>query len=76
MTNEQYRILLSNQITVLKKAYDEAYELLKLAGVGRTEKNILGKEYWYITELDPLKQVLRDLENDHDLLISQIKTKD
>lgn len=76
MTNEQYRIVLNYQIKVLKTAYDETYELLKSAGIGRTEKNILGKEYWYIEELDPLKYVLSDLENDHDLLVSQISKKD
>ena len=71
MTNEQYRILLSNQAKILRTAYEESYELLKSAGIGRTEKNILGKEYWYIEELEPLRSVLSDLENDCDLLLSQ-----
>lgn len=76
MTNEQYRLLLSAQVKILRDAYDTAFESLKSAGIGRTEKNIIGKEYWYIEELDPLLEAIKDLENDHDLLLSQISKKE
>lgn len=60
MTNEQLDLILSTNLRQLEQIRDDLYDNLQQV-LGVKKKNILGKEYQHVEELDSLNDYINSL---------------